>query len=128
MSERAGTTTVTGGVASGGWGSRTFIALVAVYAGLIGIVIAAPDRQPFADKHILAISPDYFECQWCESFNRHGQFLKRQYPGLTVSEIKVSQAEAKALGIEGFPTIIVGEKLVGYGTAERKRVQELLGQ
>lgn len=101
------------------------VAIASVLAAMCGMLFAV--SQVPRRKTVLAISPSYFECVHCESFHRHKQFIERQYPGTRVLEIKVDEAGAKALGIEGFPTIIVGETVIGYGTEQRKRVQELLG-
>ena len=99
--------------------------LVALSCLLVSAQRQAPQRD-YSRSAILAISPSYFECQHCESFHRHSQALKRRYPGVKVLEVKVDEDGARNLGITEFPTLIIGRRVVGYGTAQRQELKDII--
>ena len=80
-----------------------------------------PERR---EPHVVVFTPSYFKCAACEPVYRHAAEWQR--PGAHVSILSVSESAAKNLGITAFPTLVVGETVVGFGVEERARIKALL--
>lgn len=94
--------------------------------GIMCLALAVPNHGDSNPWVIDVYSPSYFECVHCESFLRQEQMLKRQYPGLTIRKHKLTQQEAKDLGVTAFPTLVVSQTIVGFGVDQRAALREII--
>lgn len=91
-----------------------FLVIVCIFSGFVRA------KEP-ANGTVVALvfSPGYFKCAPCAKTDKLLDEIAAEYKAagksLIVKHLIIeSEEEAQALGLTSFPTIIIGQKIVGY--------------